>query len=423
MDGFSWGWFSWNAITVEYVLAATSVVAIVCLIPLSTHSFIRHRLPKKQEQYTRMLQHLGYTGGHEPAYLPRLYEEFRPRDYFAPVVFASVITLLGAIVLIFGGEILHQDGRLYAPLQTQPVTDCEQPQAQQGGNNDASGTVQAGPGSNNPRSPDNSPPPEHFVSLLLEGPGLIGEKKGSSVALGMFMLGLAFAGAYTWSVNNLFRRLSTLDLSPGVYYTVGQRIIFSMFVVLLLYYLVVPSQDGPSLSTFQFSLIATVSFLVGISPQRVLDRLKNKAEGYMSPAQNKADQLPLDMIEGIHAFEKLRLGEVGIDNAQNLGKAHFLELVIRTPFNPREVIDWIGQARLYLFFKDDIEKLRGAGVRTIFDFRTITRADYGSHSLSQQTGIPEDRLQLVANVVKDDRDIVHLEEAIGKLVGFQQRRT
>lgn len=369
----------------DHIIAAAGVVAMWGFIPFSAYSFVHHRLPKKQQQYNRMLKQMGYTGGHAPAYLPRLDEEFRSRDYFAPVLFASVITLLGAIVLIFGGELLRADGIL---------------------------------------TPTAGVRPGHFVSLLLEGPGLVREQNGNPIVLGTLMLGLAFAGAYIWSVQNLFRRLSTLDLSPGVYYSVGQRIIFSMFVALLLYYLFVPApSDGESISTAlttnEFSTIAIAAFLAGMFPQRMLDRLKEKVDHFMTPAQNRADPLPLDMIEGIQAFEKLRLGEVGIDNAQNLGKAHFLELIIRTPFNPREVIDWIGQARLYLFFKNDIDKLRGAGVRTVFDFRKVARVDGGLQRVAKQSGVPLERLQTVAEVVHHDADVDHLEAAIAMLVGFE----
>jgi hypothetical protein len=59
------------------------------------------------------------------------------------------------------------------------------------------------------------------------------------------------------------------------------------------------------------------------------------------------------MIEGINVFHKVRLGEVGIDNVQNLAEANVIGLLLKTPFNPSQLIDWIAQAKLYLYFKDD----------------------------------------------------------------------
>ena len=57
-----------------------------------------------------------------------------------------------------------------------------------------------------------------------------------------------------------------------------------------------------------------------------------------------------------------------LDDSENLANANLLELLIRTPFNPRLLIDWISQAKLYLLFRDKIYTLREARVRTIFDF-------------------------------------------------------
>jgi hypothetical protein len=194
--------------------------------------------------------------------------------------------------------------------------------------------------------------------------------------------------------------------------------IFSIFVAIMLYYAFFPEAGNNNFTSKEAASLAIIAFVVGIFPQRALQVMKEKADNFISPSRNKTDTLPLDMIEGIQSFEKLRLSEVGIDNAQNLGKAHFLELIIRTPFNPREVIDWIGQARLYLFFKDDIEKIRSAGVRTIFDFKIVSKTDDGIKRMAQQSGIQLERIKTVADVIKDDADVIHLETAIAKLVGY-----
>lgn len=366
----------------KMVLGMAGVLVLAGFMPFSAYSFFKYRLPKKSKQYDKMLKSLGYRRDEDaPAYVPKLDEEFHKRDYYAPVAFATVIVMLGAIILVFGGDLLRQIGMVVGK----------------------DGKL-----------------PDH-VNLLLQGPSLAAVPNQRPAVLGMLVMGLAFAGAYIWSVQNLFRRLATLDLSPGVYYSVGVRIIFSIFVALMLYYALASDPADSHGDAGRAATIAIAAFIAGIFPQRALQFLKEKTEAFMSPARDKADPLPLEMIEGIESFEKLRLAEVGIDNAQNLGKAHFLELIIRTPFNPREVIDWIGQARLYLFFKDEVEKLRGASIRTIFDFKKIACVEHGVKRLAQQSGIPQERLEIVADIVRDDPDINHLESAIGKLVGFPTR--
>lgn len=363
---------------VGLLLGIAGVLILSGFMPFSAYSFFKHRLPKKSKQFDRMLSRLGYKGGHSPAYVPKLDEEFNTKDYYAPVTFATIITLIGAVVLVFGGRLLCISHMVIQP----------------------DGEV-----ANN-------------VSLLLDGPRLASIDNQYPAVLGMLVIGVAFAGSYIWCVQNLFRRLSTLDLSPGAYYSVGLRMIFSIFVAIMLYYAFFPETGNSNFTSKEAASLAIIAFVVGIFPQRGLQMMKEKADNFISPSRNKTDTLPLDMIEGIQSFEKLRLSEVGIDNAQNLGKAHFLELIIRTPFNPREVIDWIGQARLYLFFKDDIEKMRDAGVRTIFDFRKVSKTDDGIKRMAQQSGIQIERIKTVADVIKDDADVNHLETAIAKLVGY-----
>lgn len=83
--------------------------------------------------------------------------------------------------------------------------------------------------------------------------------------------------------------------------------------------------------------------------------------------ERTAHRLPLTMIEGVHTYDRARLDELGIEDAQNLANANFIELVVRTAFNPGQLIDWIGQAQLYTYFKDDVVALRQYQVRTVFD--------------------------------------------------------
>ena len=73
----------------------------------------------------------------------------------------------------------------------------------------------------------------------------------------------------------------------------------------------------------------------------------------------------------------VRLGEVGIDNGQNLAEANVVELILKTPFGPDQLLDWIAQARLYVYVKDEIRVLRRYGVRNALDLYEVatTRRD------------------------------------------------
>jgi len=349
------------------------VLVITAFMPWTAYSFFTFRLKRKKVEYSEMLEQLGYSKGRGPAYLPSLEDEYEPIDYYLPVTFASIITALCATVLIFGARMADQ--------------------------------------------PD--------ISLIINGPSVAfdGEltKNVKNSLFGMLIIAFAFMGSYIWSIQSLFRRLATVDLTPGAYYAVGIRIIFSVFIALLVYFSIcdgdvvsVVESDNPLASPSSMALYA---FIVGMFPQRGLQYLQDKAHFMNANDKKKADPLPLQMIEGIGLYERTRFVEVGVDNAQNLAKSNFIELIIRTPFNPREIIDWIGQARLYLYFKDDITHLRNAGVRTIFNLKALGADDEHLKNIALLTEeVSLEKLKVVYAIIENDVDIKELTRALERLI-------
>lgn len=161
--------------------------------------------------------------------------------------------------------------------------------------------------------------------------------------------------------------------------------------------------------------LPVVAFLTGMFPERGIHYLKERVKIFSDKGILKAENLPLDMIEGINIFHKVRLEEVGIDNAQNLAKANLVELLVRTPFKPKEIIDWIGQARLYLYFKSEVKKLREVGIRTIFDFKIIGSTEGQLSEVAQSIKISELRLNSVYQIIKDDPGVDRLFNAANTL--------
>lgn len=364
--------------TFRIIMGGVGVVILTSFMPWTAYSFFTSRLSRKKSEYKVMLDRLGYTGDQRPAYMPSLENEYEHHDYILPVVFASVITMMCAVVLIFG-----------------------------------------------PRFFDH---PE--LSLILNGPSIaynpllaVADKNS---LFSMMIIAFAFMGSYIWSIQYLFRRLATVDLTPGAYYGVGIRIIFSVFVALLMYYLFTGGDivNVKPAETFMDSVtspsppwLALYAFFAGMFPQRLLQYLQDKVHFMNMKGKMKADPLPLQMIEGIGLFERTRFVEVGIDNAQNLAKSNFIELIIRTPFTPREIIDWIAQARLYLYFKEDIRYLRNVGVRTIFNLQVLGADEKNLEkiaSLSKEISL--DKLKLVYEIIKNDPDINELRRALERLV-------
>lgn len=345
-----------------------AVVVLTSFMPLTAVTFLEYRLPRKAEEYEKILGMLGFRGENGPAYVPSVQNEYKRLDYVLPVFFATTVTFLGAMTLLVAPKLAGYPN----------------------------------------------------VSLILQGPAIASMKVPDAIKLyGMLVIGLAFIGAYLWSVQNLFRRLTILDLPPTAYYSIGIRILFSIFVALMVYYFSM-TDNGETVASPR--VLAVLVFLCGMFPQRGLQYLEELIRFRPETSGKKAHPLSLAMIEGIELFERVRLNEISIDNAQNLAQANMVELILRTPFNPRRIIDWIGQARLFLFFTEEIDTLRKAGVRTIFDLKDLGGNAETLALVERQTHIAMDKLTIVNTVIQQDPDIQQLEESVRKLLGFPDRQ-
>jgi hypothetical protein len=299
------------------VLRWVSTLLLASFMALSATSFYVVRLPKKRQEYNRILKLLGIPDS-DDFYQEKLRNEYRPSDYLLPVAFATFVCLLG-----FYSMFREIDDSLKLP------------------------NVLLGG--------------KFFADMEHTGQ-LEGYQRASQQAL---MWG--FLGSYIWVVQTILRRLNVVDLSPGAYYGAAIRMIFAAFIALVFRFF-----QG----TWTATSIPVVSFFIGMFPERALDYMKEKVKVVSTRNMVKSDDLPLDMIEGISIYHKMRLTEIGIDNAQNLAAANLVDLMLKTPFKSSELIDWIGQAKLYLYFKNDIAALREIGIRTVFDMRAVC----GDHS-------------------------------------------
>lgn len=218
--------------------------------------------------------------------------------------------------------------------------------------------------------------------------------KQSAVAVGF-----AFLGAFTWSATNIIRRLIEYDLSPNVYYTAGIRIILAVTVSVTLSFLL------PDLTE---NALPAIALLAGMFPERVLNWFIDKYKDFIDGNRILDKQMSVENIEGISVAHKERLREIGIDNAQNLAETSFLQLLIKTPFETRQLLDWIGQAKLLLYAKENLDALRAIGIRSVYDFFKGDKDKVIMQDIAESRGIDPAMMGLIYEQIVNDEGIVAL---------------
>ena len=213
---------------------------------------------------------------------------------------------------------------------------------------------------------------------------------------------MAFIGGFIWSAQNIIRRLIAYDLSPSVYYSAGIRILLASSVALVLSFLL--GDESSDIFSLKSSLSA-IALLAGMFPERVLNYLVKRYQEFVAGNSVTEKSLSLYNIEGISIYHKERLEEIGIDNAQNLATASLTQMIAETPFDARQLLDWIGQAKLVCYVKEDIHKLRAIGIRSVFDLLQGNKSIPVLRELSDSIGLDTPILEVVHGQVTADKGI------------------
>ena len=152
------------------ILILLGITVLCSFFPFSVISFQKYRLPKKRREYERIRRILGRDNdtGEEGTLKELVQEEYKGRDYILPVCFVTLFCALGFWVL-------------FSDIPPIILTGI------------AAGEFGA--------TSSNTLPYSHL----------------SLVAIGMAIL-----GSYVWSIQYIARRLISLDLSPGAYYSVAR---------------------------------------------------------------------------------------------------------------------------------------------------------------------------------------------------------
>jgi len=327
------------------------VVIIAGFMPLSAFSFFKSMLPKKEQDYKKAMNDMGINTEKQ------VRDVYTPIRYLLPVSFVTIICLLGAGLIAFNDSFSE----------------------------------------------------ELKDSLILTG-AFFGDKNTSLILQSLVVVTYAFLGSFIWSSFAVTVRLFSKDLVPSVYYRAGIRMILAVVIALIISFLI-GKEGAANLFQFKSSLVA-IAFLSGMFPERFLQYMINLFKKFVDPDGLNTNELSLYRIEGITMSQKERLEEIGITNAQNLATYSLTQLCIETPFESRTLLDWIGQAKLLCYLKEDIDKLRGVGIRSVFDLVKVPRSD-------NEIGFIADAADISETLLKNVNDQVLSDKGILALAGFQ----
>ena len=113
--------------------------------------------------------------------------------------------------------------------------------------------------------------------------------------------------------------------------------------------------------------------------------------------------------------ERLRLlGELGIDTCYDLAMADFVPLAISTHYSARQLVDWILQAKLCMYFGEAVEELRRHSIRTVVDLQRLSPDEI--EALAPESALTRSALEQARESVRDNSEIERLHH-VGRLLG------
>jgi hypothetical protein len=338
------------------VAAFKLFVAIVfyLFLPLTALTYYFSRRQRRVIEVDRMLAILNVEPSYAKAYVPDTFS-----TYMWAVGYASIISCVGLALLFFSREIGLSNGE----FPTVALNDVEFPQ------------------------------------------------KGSRIVFAM-----AFLGVYLSGLQHIYRRYAASDLSPTLYYGFSMRIIFAAVVAMVVYNAFSALSGGEgSGSGITANIWPALAFLIGIFPQRGMRYLSDKVPMLSQATDPSVRPAPLEMIEGIESHDILRLEELGVDSCYDLAAADFVPLLLRTPYSGRQLIDWILQAKLCVYFGEGVKELRQFGIRTLVDLETLTPEELAT--LPQDTSVTATVLARAIGSCRTSPEIARLRE-VGQMLGM-----
>ena len=187
-------------------------------------------------------------------------------------------------------------------------------------------------------------------------------------------LAYGFLGAYIFSIGALVRQYVTDDLQARYYASITVRFL-TAFVLAWLIDLIwpatatAPTDTGLPLPGSLVDQRLLIAFVIGAFPSLGLRLIQRAATALLSVIFRGFDEpQPLNLLDGLNAYQEDRLLLEGVESLQNLTCADVVDLMLKTRFPVEQIIDWMDQALLQIHARGRYDQFRQSGLRTATDF-------------------------------------------------------
>ncbi|MEP5763773.1 MAG: hypothetical protein ABJ308_04235 [Halieaceae bacterium] len=382
----------------EFLLKAGLIAVLLVILPIMSYVYFIYRTKQRRYELARIFEKLNIADSKRPIFEP----DTRATHFFTAVGLATAIAAIGFVILLFGHEMQIADDpnmlwsgpRFYSAMQPDPVEGKEVKEVKE----------------------DKA---QEKTDARVDADTRY--RRGAAVTFGM-----AFLGAYLWGLQNIARRYSMNDIIPATYYNLSIRMIMAAFLALVVYHIadILPpifaslsgAEGGGSAESSPHKLMPAIGFLIGMFPQRGLHWLRSRFSVFAREENPTVRDLPLEMIEGITMYDVVRLQELGMDTCYELANADYIPLMCKTPYGARQLLDWMLQAKLCVYFADGVKDLREHGIRTVVELTTLSEDEL--EALAKDSQLRLSVLESVSKRLKGSTDMERLLAAERNLSRF-----
>lgn len=210
----------------------------------------------------------------------------------------------------------------------------------------------------------------------------------------LIALTFGFLGALIYSLLDIVNRNSNSDLhiKTLIHYLV--RFIFSLAICLVIAYFF--------MSNWQSNIAPMVFFLCGIFPQQALAYIVERARRSLRLEKRQYEEIPLEVLQGMTDYIAFRFRELGIGDAQNLAFCNLKRISDNMGFSDSMISDFVAQAMLVVYMKDDFRILQSKSIRDIFCLNDLLEKEKNKlRPLAEFLQIEEEKLLVMAHVLED----------------------